>query len=236
VMGGADDVSAARNAGDYAHLVSHGSRRRRLTWSSRRARLSSTGAAAACAVRSCAAAAEASGALKPMPATTAWLRMRFSAGGRLQDLVEHPPDGGRPHEEQQLAAVVALPASAATSATQCAASAACDDASSEKKAPASAAAVASVVDDDEDMDTAVFLACAGTRSETLLAAALLAPLVDGADRATILAGFSRAIVAMVAMAVALWQVGVVARAEMAAAPAAAGGGCEVWWVRSAMAS
>jgi hypothetical protein len=57
-----------------------------------------------------------------------------------------------------------------------------------------------VVDDDEDMDTAVFLACAGTRSETLLAAALL--LVDVADRATILAapGFSKAIVAMVPMA------------------------------------
>jgi len=72
-----------------------------------------------------------------------------------------------------------------------------NDASDEKKAPASAAAAASVVDND-DTATAVFLACAGTCSETLLVAVL--PLVDAADCATILAGFSKAIVAMVPMA------------------------------------
>ena len=78
---GADDVSAARNAGDYAHLVCHGSRWRRRIRSSKRPRLS-------CVVRSYAAAAKDSGTTailaavaavpRPMPATTAWLCMRFS--------------------------------------------------------------------------------------------------------------------------------------------------------------
>ena len=89
VRGGANDVFAARNAGDYAHLVCHGSRRRRRTGSSRRPRLS-------CAARSYAAAAKDSGTTailaavaavpRPMPATTAWLCMRFSwfsAGYRI---------------------------------------------------------------------------------------------------------------------------------------------------------
>jgi hypothetical protein len=66
MRGGPDDVSAARNAGDYAHLVCHGSRRRRRTGSSKRPQLS-------CAKRSCAAAAEASGAATILVAVAAAL-------------------------------------------------------------------------------------------------------------------------------------------------------------------
>ena len=111
VRGGANDVFAARNTGDYAHLVCHGSRRRRQTGSSRRPRL-------LCAARSYAVAAkglrrgrhpgggggdaEAHAGDHGLAVHAVQLVQRW-----LQDLVEHPPDGGRHHEEQQLATVVA---------------------------------------------------------------------------------------------------------------------------------
>jgi hypothetical protein len=104
---------------------------------------------------------------------------------------------------------LSLPASAAaTSATRCAASAASDDASAWKKAPAIAAAAG----DGADTASPPFLAAGRLRSETPL------PLVDGgADRATILAGLSMVIVAMVAIGANSLLGRVVARAAMAEA-------------------
>jgi hypothetical protein len=85
--------------------------------------------------------------------------------------------------------------------------------------------------DNDDTATVVFLAYVGTRSETLLEVAL--PLVDAADHATILTGFSKAIVAMVPMAGR--QASVLATCESRdGVVAPAGSRCEVW-VHSAMA-